>query len=85
MVIKQVYYSVPWEYAHKQVEIRAATRTIEVFCDNSRIAARLRSHVSLRAHLGGRSLLRKALMCPPKRRLQPERYAKWRIKLYKII
>jgi transposase len=27
------YYSVPWGYAHKQVEIRAATRTIKVFCD----------------------------------------------------
>jgi len=26
-------------------------------------------------HLGGRSLLRKALLCPPKRQLQPERYA----------
>jgi transposase len=38
------YYSVPWEYAHKQVEIRATTRTIEVFCDNSRIAAHLRSY-----------------------------------------
>jgi hypothetical protein len=25
--------------------------------------------------LGGRSLLRKALLCPPKRRKQPERYA----------
>jgi len=24
-------------------------------------------------HLGGRSLLRKALICPPKRQLQPER------------
>jgi hypothetical protein len=26
------------------------------------------------AHVGGRSLLRKALLCPPKRRKQPERY-----------
>jgi hypothetical protein len=26
------------------------------------------------AHLGGRSLHRKALLCPPKRRKQPERY-----------
>jgi uncharacterized membrane protein YkvA (DUF1232 family) len=41
-----------------------------------RSARSLRSHASLRAHLGGRTLLRKALICPPKRRLQPERYAK---------
>jgi len=31
------------------------------------------------AHLGGRPLLRKALLCPPKRRKQPERYAKGRL------
>jgi hypothetical protein len=29
------------------------------------------------AHLGGRSLLRKVLLCPPKRRKQPERYAQY--------
>jgi len=28
-------------------------------------------------NLGGRSLLRKALVCPPKLLLQPERYAKY--------
>jgi hypothetical protein len=32
------------------------------------------------ARLGGRSLLRKALLCPPKRRKQPERYAKFGLK-----
>jgi len=29
--------------------------------------------------LGGRSLLRKGLLCPPKRRKQPERYVKLRL------
>jgi hypothetical protein len=33
------------------------------------------------AHLGGRSLLRKALLCPPKRRKQPERYVPFFLKL----
>jgi transposase len=37
------YYSVPFEYAHKQVEIRATTRTIEVFCAFERIACHLRA------------------------------------------
>jgi hypothetical protein len=48
---------------------------------------RLRLPRLIAAHLGGRSLLRKALLCPPKRRKQPERYAKlglsWIVK-YKI-
>jgi hypothetical protein len=32
--------------------------------------------------LGGRSLLRKALLCPPKRRKQPERYVPLFLKLF---
>jgi hypothetical protein len=32
-------------------------------------------------HLGGRSLLRNALICPPKRQLQPERYVKYGLEL----
>jgi hypothetical protein len=38
------YYSVPFQYAHKQVEIRATTRTIEVFCGFERIAVHLRNY-----------------------------------------
>jgi hypothetical protein len=38
------YYSVPFEYAHKQVEIRATTRTIEVFSGGERIACHLRGY-----------------------------------------
>jgi hypothetical protein len=47
-----------------------------------RSARSFHSHASLRAHLGGRSLLRKALMCPPKRRLQPERYVQYGPKIF---
>jgi hypothetical protein len=42
---------------------------------------RLRLPRLIPAHLGGRSLLRKALLCPPKRRKQPERYATFTPKL----
>ncbi|GHV96765.1 integrase [Spirochaetia bacterium] len=38
------YYSVPFHYAHKQVEIRATTHTIEVLCETERIAAHLRNY-----------------------------------------
>jgi transposase len=38
------YYSVPYQYAHKQVEIRATTRSIEVFYGFERIAAHLRNY-----------------------------------------
>jgi hypothetical protein len=34
------------------------------------------------AHLGGRSLLRKALLCPPKRRKQPERYVRHTFEIF---
>ena len=44
---------------------------------------RLRLPRLIPAHLGGRSLLRKALLCPPKRRKQPERYVQWRLKLFR--
>jgi hypothetical protein len=42
---------------------------------------RLRLPRLIPAQLGGRSLLRKALLCPPKRRKQPERYAPLFLKL----
>jgi hypothetical protein len=43
-----------------------------------RLGQSLRSFPRLiQAHLGGRSLLRKALLCPPKRRKQLERYAQY--------
>jgi hypothetical protein len=42
----------------------------------SRLGQSLRSFPRLpHPHWGGRPLLRKALICPPKRRKQPERYA----------
>jgi transposase len=44
------YYSVPFQYAHKQVEIRAATRIIEVFCGSERIAAHLRNYENARRY-----------------------------------
>jgi hypothetical protein len=37
------YYSVPFEYAHKQVEIRATTGAIEVLSGGERIASHLRT------------------------------------------
>lgn len=38
------YYSVPFTYAHKQVEIRATTRTLEVLSGGERIAFHLRNY-----------------------------------------
>ena len=40
---KAHYYSVPYQYAGKQVFIRATLRTVEVFCDGERIACHIRS------------------------------------------
>jgi transposase len=52
---EQFYYSVPWQYAGKQVEIRAKSRTIEVFADirsgaSERIAIHLRSYDNSRRY-----------------------------------
>jgi len=44
------FYSVPFAYAHKQVEIRATTRTIEVFCGFERIAVHLRNYESAKRY-----------------------------------
>jgi transposase len=36
------YYSVPYRYLHKQVEVRGTDRMVEVFCRGERIASHLR-------------------------------------------
>jgi transposase len=44
------YYSVPFAYAHRPVEIRATTRTIEVLSGGERIAVHLRSYDPFRRY-----------------------------------
>jgi transposase len=39
------YYSVPYQYIHHSVKIRATAKTIECFYQEKRIAAHIRSHV----------------------------------------
>ncbi len=38
------FYSVPYQNAHKQVDVRATARTVEVFLQHKRIASHLRSY-----------------------------------------
>ena len=38
------YYSVPYHYAHKTVDVRATSQTVEVFLGHKRIASHLRKH-----------------------------------------
>jgi len=38
------YYSVPYQYIHETVEVRATTKTVECFYQNKRIAVHQRSH-----------------------------------------
>jgi transposase len=40
---KTHYYSVPYQFAGKTVQIRSTSRTVEVFCDGERIACHVRS------------------------------------------
>lgn len=40
--LNEHYYSVPYQYADRKVEIRYTQRTVEVFCNNRRIASHLR-------------------------------------------
>jgi len=42
VVFAKHYYSVPYRYLHKKVEIRATVRTVEVFCRGERIASHVR-------------------------------------------
>jgi transposase len=39
------YYSVPYQYIHHEVQIRASAKTVECFYQGQRIAAHARSHV----------------------------------------
>lgn len=36
------YYSVPYRYLHRRVEVRATTQTVEIFCQGERIASHVR-------------------------------------------
>jgi len=40
---KAHYYSVPYQFAGKTVQIRSTSRTVEVFCEGERIACHMRS------------------------------------------
>ena len=40
------FYSVPYQYAGKRLELRATANVVEVFCDHERIASHLRCYVS---------------------------------------
>lgn len=39
------YYSVPYQYIHKDVQIRATSKTVECFYQEQRIAAHIRSYI----------------------------------------
>ena len=39
------YYSVPYKYIHREVEVRATAKTIECFCERTRIASHPRSYL----------------------------------------
>lgn len=43
-VFEDCYYSVPYQYIGKKVEIRATNKSIECFYENQRIATHMRSH-----------------------------------------
>ena len=38
------YYSVPYQYAGRQLDLRATVNNIEVFCEHERIASHIRSY-----------------------------------------
>src|SRR5437867_478444 len=50
------YYSVPFQYAHKQVDLRATKNTVEIFLDHKRVASHLQNwgkftYSTLREHM----------------------------------
>jgi transposase len=75
------YYSVPFEYAHKQVEIRATTRTIEVLSGGERIAAHLRSYDRSRRYTTWKEHMPKNHQAMAD--WTPERFSSWARKIGK--
>jgi transposase len=43
--IDRHYYSVPYQYAHANVDVRVSEKTVEIFLKGSRIAAHVRSYI----------------------------------------
>jgi transposase len=72
------YYSVPYQYIHRPVQIRATSKTVECFYQGKRIAAHIRSHVRY-----GYTTLAEHM--PPNHRAQaewsPERMKRWANKI----
>ena len=58
------YYSVPYEYIHQEVDVRATLRTVEVFHKSLRVASHLRSKVRGRAHHAARAHAREPPQVP---------------------
>jgi transposase len=48
---KNVYYSVPWQFTGKEVDIRATSSTLEVFYQGERIACHVRSYDTRRRYI----------------------------------
>ena len=72
--VKRHYYSVPYQLIHKQVEVRLATRTVEVFFQGQRVTSHERSSVR-----GGHTT-KKEHMTPSHQKLTewtPERVLRW--------
>jgi transposase len=69
------YYSIPYIYAGKQVDIRATSRMIEVLCDGERIASHIRGYDKYRRYTT------EADHMPERHRAMmewsPERFASW--------
>ena len=48
---KAQYYSVPYQYAGKEVQIRSTLRAVEIFCEGGRIAAHIRNNDTRRRYI----------------------------------
>jgi transposase len=75
------YYSVPWEYARKEVEVRATGRTVEVFSGFERIAVHQRNYE------GGRRYTTSVEHMPKNHQAMadwtPQRFTRWAARIGK--
>jgi len=77
--VDEQYYSVPFEYIKRQVDVRATRSTIEVFASNNRIC----SHVRLHGRRGQYSTQEEHMPPNHQQYIQwnGDRFRKWAIKI----
>lgn len=72
------YYSVPYQYAGRHLDLRATANSIEVFCEHERIASHIRSYTRQIRYTTGEAHL------PESHRAvadwTPERFLTWALK-----